>query len=349
MKKILNIIFAMLCTLVSNSQVIDAESIIDLLALSEQKLIKQLQKKGFTYKNTDSKTDTIVKVFNLNEKPAAVEGLTDTTQRLIKVFYINGEPTITYHSKSLSEISYLKASIKKMGFYCSNNKDSSNIYNNALYQHNNFTATIYKNAEYADATYSIKFHRKIFPDAKSIFFADDLLHFTSHEYLVYYFGEENVKKDIYFFEGNEISKCSVLFSGTKRQVVFIWEDDENKRNISNLLFGGQQKLKSFDNKENFIAESSWLLKSGLYAGMSLFELRSLNNGDFNFYAGNAVNTGLVLENNEGNINFKKEKIILGCINCTDENYRSTSVLSVDKAIKEGRILFVLSVVISPLH
>jgi hypothetical protein len=297
------------------------------------------------YSGTELRSDTSIKSFNF--KSDEIAKLPDTLDRNILIATCKGESTLTYQTTSATEMSNLKKELKLLGFYCSYEGDTSFSSNYLLFQHLNFIATIFEAIKDETTLYSIKFQKKIFPDSKTLYYADDLLHFTSHEYMVYYFGEENVKKDIYFFSGNEITKCSVLFAGTNRQAVFIWEDEVNKRTIANLLFGGQQKLKSAINKDKYISESNWLLKSGLYAGMSLYELRKLNGSDFNFYAGNAINSGMVLEENKGNINFKKENIILGCINCTDDKYRSTSIMSVDKAIAENRIMFVLSVILTP--
>jgi hypothetical protein len=217
-----------------------------------------------------------------------------------------------------------------------------------MYQHNEYTATAYATTEDSLILYSILYTRKDFPEPKEIYYGEDLLQFSSHEYLIYYFGEDNVKKDIYYFSGNEIANCSVLFINTNRQVIFIWVDEFNKRTISNLLFGGQQKLKSQIDYDRYVAENNWELKSGVHAGMSIYELRKINENNFNFYGGNAINSGLILGEINGKIDFKRESIILGCMNCKDDTYRSTAVMTADDAIADGRILFVLSVVLYPL-
>ena len=85
---------------------------------------------------------------------------------------------------------------------------------------------------------------------------------------------------IYFLSGNEIAKCSVLFLNTNRQVVFIWSDEENRCSISSLLFGGQLNLKSSMETGKYVAENNWMLKSGVRPGMSLLQLRILNENDF---------------------------------------------------------------------
>jgi hypothetical protein len=186
------------------------------------------------------------------------------------------------------------------------------------------------------------------PVDKDLHYAEDLLEFTSHEYLVYYFGAKNVKKDIYYFAGNDIVNCSVLFINTKRQVIFIWKDGLNRRKIDNLLFGGQHKLKSQQENDNFIAENSWVLKSGVHASMPLFELMTLNEKEIAFCGGDAANPGLVIPESTGKVDFGNADIILGCMNCNDDKFLSTKIMYAGKALQDGRVLFVLTIALYPL-
>lgn len=110
---------------------------------------------------------------------------------------------------------------------------------------------------------------------KRISIFEDLLEFTSHEYLVYYFWGQQCKKRLYYFAGTDVVNCSVLFINTKRQVIFIWLDGLNQYKIGNLLFDGDPKLKSRQETDDFVAESSWVLKRGVHVGMSLLDLRAL--------------------------------------------------------------------------
>ena len=94
---------------------------------------------------------------------------------------------------------------------------------------------------------------------------------------------------------------------------------------------------------SFVGESTWFCKSGLRAGMSLYELRKLNDNNFKFYGGRSRNSGAVIPETNGKLDFKKEDIILGCINCNDTQFSKASEINADDALAEGRILFVLSV------
>lgn len=236
--------------------------------------------------------------------------------------------------------------MKRDGFYCNEEVDSSSL-PSLLYQKGAVTVSRFTRVADSLNFYCLTACEKIFPGPGQISFADDLIMFTSHEYLEYYFGAPNVKKDIFYLAGNDMVRCSVLFSNSPRQVVFIWADEINRTGIANLLFGGQQRLKSAMETSNFVAESNWLLKSGLHAGMTLYELRMLNESNFQFYGGNSVNAGAIVPGNKGKLDFKKEDIILGCVNCKDNQFYSSAVLDADEALEDGRIVFVLSIILNP--
>jgi hypothetical protein len=187
-----------------------------------------------------------------------------------------------------------------MDFYA-NTKRQYHYSASYFYQHEAYTADASKKYRWSNGI--LLHHKKIFPVDKDLHFAEDLLQFTSHEYLVYYFGEKNVKKDIYYFAGNDIVTCSVLLINTKRQVIFIWKDGLNRRRIDNLLFGGQHKLKSQETNDKFIAENSWFQKNGVHAGMPLFELRTLNDKNIAFCGGYAPNPGLIFPESSGKVDF----------------------------------------------
>lgn len=342
--------FLILIVLTSASQQVTADNLLKWLSLSEKKMEVQLKNYEFHRTGTNLLTETTIKIYrgrqqfgNYNSPQA------DSIKRYILSTKYKDEIYLTYQTTLVAEYKHMLTDLKKAGFYTYAKNDAPLVAgaDSILYQHDEYTATTYASMEDNLTLYSILFSRKDFSKANEIYYGEDLLQFSSHEYLVHYFGEENVKKDIYYFSGNEIANCSVLFINTNRQVIFIWADEFNKCSISNLLFGGQQKLKSQIDYDRFVAENNWTLKSGVHAGMSIYELRKINENNFNFYGGSAVNSGLILGEINGKIDFKRESIILGCMNCKDDAYRSSAVINADDAIADGRILFVLSVVLYP--
>lgn len=342
-------------TLVSGQE-FSADKLIDLLSLKESKLEALLFNKKYQASETEWSGDTAVRIYEyypLNRFSKKKQA--DTVSRKFTRSVLKETFLLTYQTTSSTEYRGIITGLKKRGFYCDYEKDSLIHPPSYLYQHEDYSADASIIWESDTAWYSIAFHKKIFPTDREIYFAEDLLQFTSHEYLVYYFGEKNVKKDIYYFGGNDLANCSVLLINSNRQVIFIWRDGLNRRRLANLLLGGQHRLKSQEakdkqqGKDTVIRENSWILKQGIRSGMPLYELRELNERNIAFCGGNAPNPGLILGESTGKIDFKNKDVILGCSNCSDEKFLQTKIMSADKAMKEGKIFFILTIILYPVE
>ena len=185
------------------------------------------------------------------------------------------------------------------------------------------------------------------PGEREVEFANDLLRFNSHENLEYVFGRSNVKRDVYYFSEREFSRCSVLYPNTERQVVFIWKDEQNDYDLLYILVGGNLTAKELMNYNRHVAENNWKARSNVHAGMSLAELRKLNGADFSFYSASSPYSGMILPNQSGSIDFKKESIVLACLNCSDMKTSSRQTLSADTAMAEDRRFFVFTIMLYP--
>lgn len=343
MKKLLVITVLILSVPIVYGQGLPAEKLIEVFTIPAAKFDDWAVRKKFLFTFNTKNEDTLIKHYDF--KSAAKKGkLLDSVQRYILCKENKKDFNLVYQTASETEFTALIKELKAMGFYC--NMEGDPAQTKLLFQHKEFTVKTYTEINDSIPLYSLQLHEQDFPDPQEINFADDLLCFTSHEYLVHYFGEENVKKDYYYFSGNELVNCSVLFVNTSRQAVFIWKDEVNKRGIDDILFGGQQKLKSAMGAGKFVAESDWRFKSGVHAGMTLYELRILNGDDLQFYGGNSLRSGTVITGNKGKLDFYKEEIILGCVNCNDSNFAKIETMNADEALKDGKILFVLSVVLN---
>ncbi len=344
MKKLPAFLVFALAVSASYGQVFPAEKILSAFGIQTVKLDDFFSKRNFFLSNTSKANDTLVKSYSYRAEVKKNKPV-DPVKRYLVSKECKEDLSLSYQTSSEEEFINLIEGIKTAGFYC--NDQGNPAGKKLLFQHNDMTVTI--SSEIKDSThlYILSFHQQVFPDSKDMYYADDLLHFTSHEYLEYYFGKENVKKDFYYFAGDELVNCSVLFINTARQVVFIWKDEINKCGIDNLLFGGQQRLKSSMQSGNFVAESNWVFKSGIRAGMTLYELRKLNENNFRFYGGRSAKTGIVLDSNTGKIDFKKQEVVLGCVNCTDGKFATSEIMDADEALADGKILFALSVALNP--
>ena len=57
---------------------------------------------------------------------------------------------------------------------------------------------------------------------------------------------------------------------------------------------------------------------------------------------------MILQNENGSIDFRNKDVILGCMNCTDDKFSNAEVVDADNAIMDGKIIFVLTIVLYPL-
>ena len=344
MKRLLIFYLLILFCFISYGQVVSVSTLLDAPSVSKQKFDGYISKKGFANIGASYQTDTIARQYTYTG--GRQKKTTDSVKREFTRFSTKEGFYFTYTTTSGDEYQKIKTELKKEGFFCNQEKDSLTA-RSLFYQSKDLTVTLSLNTVDSLTEYSFLVRKTILPKPKEIVYAEDLSVFNSHELLRYYFGEKNVKKDIYYLSEKEIGKCSILFPNTNRQVVFLWADDVNNCDLLNIFIGGQLMTESSLQYDKNIAENIWQLKSGIHAGMSLYSLRMLNDAAFNFYGGRSANTGLVLKDSTGKVNFKKENIILGCLNCNDSQFFKQSVLNSDDAIKDERILFVNTIILNP--
>lgn len=330
--------------LAAKSQVFTASRLMDIAAVPKPKFESYISKQNFSGIGNDYKGDTIVREFKYRSYSKG--GKKDSIERSLTYFATKEDFSFLFVTLSADEGKSILKELKKEGFYCNNERDSLTT-PALLYQHNDFTALVSHRPVDTLIEYSFLVKKQPLPKPKEIKFADDLAAFDSHEYLRFYFGEQNVKKDIYYLSDDKIGKCSVLFPNTGRQAVFLWGDETNNKGLQKIYIGGQLRTGSAVDYDRNIAENLWQLKSGVHTGMSLYTLRLLNDAAFNFYGGNNAKTGMIFTDSTGKLNFKKENIVLGCMNCNDNNFLRKAVINSDEALEAERILFVHTIILEP--
>ncbi len=321
------------------------DNLLSAVDLPTTKLVPYLSKNGFVYKGKTWLGDTLLNEFQ--GKHIFIKGKTDSTFRYFCKKEINQKEDFIYQTSSLMEFTALINNLKANGFISHITTESLHA-KEVLLQYHQLRLATSCTLKDSVKTYCLQFQKDKLPLPKNINYADDLLAFTSEECLKFYFGKENVVADNYYYFDKEKVKCSVLFINTQRQAVYIWQDQENRCGIRQLLFGGQPRLESSNDNEHFVAENKWVSRSGLQAGMPLVQLRKLNGENFKFQSGITPYFGTIMPDTTGKINFKKEHVILSCINCKDEIFLSSPFVSADEAIADDRIFFVLAVILNPL-
>ena len=336
-------------TLTVNGQVEPGIEITDAITVPKQKFDSYISKKNFAFSGTTYQTDTISREYNFstNIKNKFKDSVQATIERTLTTYSTKEDFSFTYHTSSKNEYRQIRNGLIKAGFY-TNQANDTVLDKKILYQSKDMTVFIsFQQVDDTLGDYSFTARKQAMPKPKEIEYAEDLIVFDSHEYLKFYFGENNVRKDIYYLSDTKIGKCSVLFPNSDRQVVFLWGDELNNRKLNKIYIGGQLMAEGSLEYDKNVAQNIWRLRNGIHSGMSLYALRLLNDAAFNFNAGNSANSGMVFTDSTGKVNFKAESIMLGCMNCNDNRYLRQKVLNSDDAIAEERILFVHTIILDP--
>ncbi len=279
------------------AQDIDLKMLHNLLDLNPPKQERYLQKKGFRR--------------DIGQNTSFVKTKMEKEVNILQRFQIaaSESPTyLTYETNSEAEYAQLKNQIQSAGFYSANahNQDS------AFYQKKEWQLTCFQQKRDTILFYVIKATKKHIPKQKEILSAEDLLLLDSHEYLAQVFGKQNLEISTFNFNDTESKKCSVLFPNSNRQVIFIWKDSQNLKDILFILIGNQL---ANDKSVVSVELSHWISKQGVYCGMSLAELENLNKKPIWFYNWSSESAGVLAPGNTGEINFEKLKPIFNCLNC----------------------------------
>ena len=312
--------------------------------LSPKKLENYLNKKKFVPGGSSIRNDKVVNVYNV--KPAKSKKKKDTLniKRSIETFHTKNNSSFTYITSLENEYTENLEELKEAGFFCGNEKDTADI----LFQKKNISVLANRIIEKDDDTlYSLAINQQELPLPEDIHFAEDLLQFYSHEYLVSVFGKANVIRDIYYFSEKEVAKCSVLFPKTSRQAVFIWEDNMNLCKPAYLIIGGNMNAGSITNYDGIISENVWNSKDGIYSGMSLNSLMRLNGSSFKFYGKNSESPYMIVPEKTGSINFKTNRVVLGCLNPSGSRLLNNATIGADEILSDNLGLYVYMMMIVP--
>lgn len=259
----------------------------------------------------------------------------------------NDAAKVIFQTNSVTEFNGLKEELTKAGYAYTETKNRKGEWVQ-LYQKTNVTVQPFVKEEDGKKIYGLRIERKALPRAKDVVHAEDLLQLTSHEYLVAVYGEANVKKDLFYFSEDEVNKCSVLFPNTSMQVIFIWEDEVNSRDVSFIMIGGHLRAQSSLTYHKQIEQNAWRSSQGVYCGMSLKELVKLNEGQVSFYGWESEQPGFVKNQNTGKIDFKRLSVVLNCLDCNeDKYYTGNNVIRSADVLSEGRRVYVSTFIILP--
>ncbi len=339
MKKLL--LFLFYGVHIGTGQEFNFNNLVSAVSLPSSRANNFVSQKGFYPAGAERVEDTLIRNYQYRGKNKSEKK--DTIQRYLSRISTGNSTTVVYRTGCRSEYTAFVNELKQAGFV-SNNSDNDST---GFFQKNDLVLQAGIDSIDGLEIYSFSLSKITLPQLRDIYYADDLLSFVSHESLVYVFGANNVKKDIYYFSEKELSRCSVLFPNTSRQAVFIWDDEINSYGLHHIIFGGQLMVEGLLNYNQVVAQNNWTLRSRLHAGMSLDELRRFNEADFSFYNAHLPYSGLVIGSAAGKINFDQENVVLACLDCNGDWFTNRDILRADETIASGRRYFVFSIMLYP--
>ncbi|MGC4036017.1 MAG: hypothetical protein QM764_08645 [Chitinophagaceae bacterium] len=325
----------------THGQIMTVGDFIKISALPEKKLTSYLGKQGYFHSDQSFSGDTLTQDYQLTAK--ALAHSKDSANRYAQGFFYNDKTAFSYYTTSADEYNAIMTGLKESGFH----SEGTDSMSHTLYQKNDMVVRFTTRKEDTLLYYNFTVIKDMLPSPKSIAFAEDFFGYQSHENLEYVFGKSNVLKDVYYLSDTDVVRCSILFPNTNRQVVFIWKDELNRRNISHILIGNSLRNSKAAKGDNVFPENVWTSRTGLRANMSLNELVRANNADFNFFGMDSPSPGVVVPAKNGNIDFKNTGIILSCLNCAGSKLMQKEFVSAEEAIEESQRIYVLALIIMP--
>jgi len=334
--------FLIVCNV--HSQQYSAKDFLYASSLSPKKLESFLNKKKFLPAGRRYQNDFVVNMYVLKAEKRKKKRDTLNIKRSIETYHTKNNSSFTYITSLRNEYTESLEELKEAGFFCGNERDTFGI----LFQKKDISVLANMIIEKDDDTlYSLAINQQVLPLPEDIQFAEDLLQFYSHEYLVGVFGKANVIRDIYYFSEKEVAKCSVLFPKTSRQAVFIWEDNINLCKPAYLIIGGNMNASTITNYDGIISENVWNSKDGIYSGMSLNSLVKLNGNSFKFYGKNSESPYMIVPEKTGAINFRTNRVVLGCLNPGGSRLLNNATIGADEILSDNLGLYVYMMMILP--
>jgi hypothetical protein len=270
-----------------------------------------------------------------------------TIEKLVGRYDKSDTAAIFFQTNSRFEFDELKTDLQEDGFE-PEAVDTSVGQQPTFYQRGDILIYPVAKKEEDKTIYGFTIERKLLPKGNEILYAEDLLRLNSHQYIASVFGSNHVKKDVFYFSEKEINKCSVLFPNTSLQVIFIWKDGKNNRDIAYIMIGGELRSKSSEGFEKAIEMNKWRSKQGIYLGMSLRELEKLNENPVKFFGWESDQPGIVYPKNQGKLDFQNLGVQLNCLDCNEDKYYSkTNLLTSTDVIQQNGRVYISTLILMP--
>lgn len=345
MKRLLPFLFFLLLSQLSSpGQSFTIDDLVKVANIPSKNLLKFMGRNGF-YQVRNLEDTSLVASFEQKRKRRNVDTV---SERSVEFFQRRTSRCYSYNTNVKQEYLDGLATLKKNGFIFDTSRDAAQD-GITLFQKKNVVIEALKKTIENVPEYTFTLEEKPIPDMRDIKYAEDLLQFSSHEFLASFFGGGNVKKDMYYFTQNELKKCSVLFGKSSRQVIFVWGDQQNLSDLEYILVTKVAPTVEAVSNGWDVAKNEWKLRNGLYPGMSLKDLVKLNESDFEIYGATSDLAFMVKPSEKGKIDFQQTGVMLNCMGCNEESvFRRTSLSAVSLVRQDFPVYVYDLVVFNPL-
>ncbi|MEO6637142.1 MAG: hypothetical protein ABIN25_02625 [Ginsengibacter sp.] len=328
---------------IANSQSFNVDDLLALTTRSTANVERFMSKNKFVTSTGETETSAQSTIFVQKIKPNKKGG---EHERSVMLYKTGDARYYILQTSCKEEFIDGQTRLIKDGFIYDTSKNFPNQ-PSMFYQKRNVTVDAVTDIKDELTVYSFILKQKEMPDVANIRYAEDLLQFTSHEFLASFFGENNVRKDMYYFSEKDLKKCSVLFGGSNRQVVFVWKDEINLSSLEYILISTEMPTEASASTDKVLNTNEWKLKSGIQHGTGIKELLRLNENDFSIYGNSSDLAFMVAPAANGNLDFKKTALLLTCRGCnTDALFDKTTISALDIA-KRDLPVSVFDIIIYP--
>ncbi|MEP7229823.1 MAG: hypothetical protein ABI691_06195 [Ginsengibacter sp.] len=327
------------------SQSFNIDDLISLISMPSKNIDRFMGRNKYALNNNKADGDAMMTSFVEKVKSKKKD---EIPSRSVDMYKKNGIRFYAFHTTSLGEYLDGQRRLVKEGYFYDTSREISND-SPMLFQKKNLAIWAIPGMKDSVHEYSFVLEEKVVPDVYDIKHAEDLLKFTSHEFLLSFFGKKNVEKDLLYFAENQLKKCSVLFGHSSRQVVFVWNDENNLTDLAYILVSNMLPTQGAEKYDGVFSNNEWKLESGIYAGMNIRDLISLNENDFEIYGNSSEFAFMVKPGGAGKIDFNKTEVMLSCKGCnTDRNFDKPTVRARD-IVRENFPMYIFDIIIYPSH
>jgi hypothetical protein len=322
------------------SQSFSVRDLITLSAMAPANINHFMYKNGFILNSYNAVSDSVTSYI---QKFTTRKSQRDSLKS-IDLYEQHNSKYFVFHTSSVSEHLDGRRSLIKSKFVYNQSQDI-NKDSFMLFEKDNKSIESLKQMKDTIGFYTFTLRIRKMPD--SIAYAEDLLQFDSKEFLVSFFGANNVNNDLYYFSEKELQKCSVLFSGSSHQAVFVWKDQDNLCDLSYVIISNVLPTKGAQQRASVIGNNDWKFHSGIYWNMPVRDMLRLNQMDFYLYGNKSELAFMVKPEITGKIDFKKTGIMFSCKDCFDNEIFNQDEVSALDVAKARLALSIFDIIIYP--